>query len=65
MSYTVFGLRGALGRVASHSTIEGVAGELAAMRAAGFTDLKVARPFTPMVPADVFMAAEARELESA
>jgi hypothetical protein len=63
MSYTVFGLRGALGRAASHSTIEGVVAELAAMRAAGFGDLKVGRPYMPMMTAEAFLA-EAGELEA-
>lgn len=64
MSYTVFGLRGALGRAASHSDIQGVVAELDAMRAAGFTELKVGRPYSPMMSAEAFLAAEARTPEA-
>ncbi len=64
MSYTVFGLRGALGRAASHSTLDGVVAELAAMRAAGFGDLKVARPYMPLIAAEDFLA-EAGQFEAA
>ncbi|RAK67173.1 hypothetical protein [Phenylobacterium kunshanense] len=65
MSYTVFGLRGTLGRAASHGTVQAVVDELASMRAAGFADLQVGRPYSPMMSAECFLATETRALDPA
>jgi len=60
MQYTVFGRRGALGRVASHTKVEGVIDEIEAMTAAGFTEVQVGSPFRKMAPAELFLAQHRR-----
>ncbi|MEW5685503.1 MAG: hypothetical protein AB1942_11345 [Pseudomonadota bacterium] len=65
MQYTVFGRRGAMGRVASHTRIEGVIEEIEAMTAAGFTEVQVGSPYRKMAPASAFLAEHGRERELA
>jgi hypothetical protein len=61
MQYTVFGRRGALGRVASHTKVAGVIDEIETMTAAGFTEVQVGSPFRKMAPAELFLAEHGRQ----
>lgn len=65
MQYTVFGRRGALGRVASHTKVESVIEEIETMTAAGFTEVQVGSPYRKMSPAELFLAEHKREREPA